>query len=178
MFDAVDLFAGDDVDALSAVHAVFVQRGDTVRLQQTCAALADRCCTIYSQRPAACRQFECGVLAGLQRGELTESEAHAIVGRAVAAIRDVRPGLEALAALLAPSTGLGDLARLAGLPPAPTAARQLDRPSFPMLLEQVQSRLSQCPDGDELRDRHESLLAASAELYALLVASFAPQRGA
>jgi hypothetical protein len=45
------------------------------RMTQPCRALKDRCCQVYEDRPAKCREFNCLVLQGLLRGDLTEAEA-------------------------------------------------------------------------------------------------------
>jgi hypothetical protein len=49
-------------------------RGRT-RLTQPCRALKARCCQVYEDRPAKCREFNCLVLQSLLRGEVTEDEA-------------------------------------------------------------------------------------------------------
>ncbi|MDX2010408.1 MAG: YkgJ family cysteine cluster protein [Myxococcaceae bacterium] len=45
------------------------------RMKQPCRALTDRCCQVYEDRPAKCREFNCLVLQGLLRGEVSEAEA-------------------------------------------------------------------------------------------------------
>ena len=174
MFASVDLFAGDDVVALSAVNVVFVQRGDSVRMQQPCAALTGSSCSVYEQRPAACREYECNVLKGYRRDDITLERARAVIERAVTLSRDVRPRLEAL---LAAPTGLQDLARLAGLAAGPRAVNRMDRRSFPLLLAEVQADLANRPDGDARREQHAQLLADADALYELLVESFGPGPG-
>jgi Fe-S-cluster containining protein len=46
------------------------------RMKQPCRALEDRCCQVYADRPAKCREFNCLVLQGLLKGEVSEAEAH------------------------------------------------------------------------------------------------------
>jgi uncharacterized protein len=45
------------------------------RMTQPCRALKERCCQVYDDRPAKCREFNCLVLQSLVRGDLTEAEA-------------------------------------------------------------------------------------------------------
>ena len=174
MFASVDLFAGDDVVALSAVNVVFVQRAESVRMQQPCAALSGCSCSVYELRPAVCREYECNLLKGYRRGELTLERARAVIECAVTLSRDVRPRLEAL---VAAPTGLQDLARLAGLAAGPRAVNRMDRRSFPLLLAEVQADLANSTDGAARREEHAQLLADANALYDLLVGSFGPGPG-
>ncbi|MBD5780675.1 YkgJ family cysteine cluster protein [Pelagicoccus sp. NFK12] len=49
-------------------------------LRQPCRALGEDCaCAIYSQRPAQCRSFECGVFKEAQSGAISYEEAHRLV---------------------------------------------------------------------------------------------------
>lgn len=171
MFESVDLFAGDAVSVLSSARAVFVQRPDSVRMRQPCAALEGSRCSVYEQRPAACRQFECKVLVGHRRGDLSLEQARSLIDRALTASRDLRPRLEAL---LPEPSGLSDLARLAGLATEPRPVQHVNRRSFPLLLADVRADLARRPDGDAVGEQHDQLLAAADELYQLLVESFGP----
>lgn len=48
-----------------------------LRIRQPCPALnGDNTCAVYAERPHACRHFRCTVLQRLDRGELSEREAH------------------------------------------------------------------------------------------------------
>jgi Fe-S-cluster containining protein len=66
LFSDVELQSGDDARRLRALGlALAAKRGarGPQRFPQPCAALcADNRCRIYEERPARCRDFECGVL--------------------------------------------------------------------------------------------------------------------
>lgn len=47
-----------------------------------CDQLKDRCCSIYEQRPQACRNFECKLVGALRSGAVTLDEGLAIVAEA------------------------------------------------------------------------------------------------
>lgn len=80
----------DEVDALRALSPL---PGDAARapgLAQPCAALEGSRCTIYAERPASCRRYECLLHGALVEGELGLDEALDVVeeARARAAARD------------------------------------------------------------------------------------------
>lgn len=168
LFDSVELYTADDVNALSSLSAVFVQRPDSVRVQQPCPALADRCCSVYDSRPATCRSFECDVLRAHDRGDLSLDAARQLIARAVQLSAQVRPPMEAL---VAPPAGLHELARRAGLAEV-RSATPLRRSSFPKLLTDVQAHLRAMPDEAAAVAQHSALLDDAGELYTLLVESF------
>lgn len=67
-----------------------VTRADgTPGLEQRCKALAGRCCTVYAQRPEACRRYRCYLLMALAEGEVSLEEALAVVDEAHARISAV-----------------------------------------------------------------------------------------
>lgn len=48
-----------------------------LRIRQPCPALmSNNGCAVYTERPHACRHFRCTVLQQLERGQLTDAEAH------------------------------------------------------------------------------------------------------
>ena len=71
----------DDGDA----HA-----GEADVLPLPCAALRGTCCGVYAHRPSTCRQFECGLLQRVRRGELTVARALGHIVRARAQADGVR----------------------------------------------------------------------------------------
>lgn len=81
LFTRVPL-AADDV-APPEVRAVVTPTGGRY-LPQPCAALDGTRCTVYAQRPTACRRFECLLLAALRDGEVTEAGALELVTKAKA----------------------------------------------------------------------------------------------
>lgn len=54
---------------------VFTRRDGTAAFRQPCAAFEDPVCTIYTQRPEACRQYICPLLKRLVDGEINLEEA-------------------------------------------------------------------------------------------------------
>ncbi|MFO0599659.1 MAG: YkgJ family cysteine cluster protein [Myxococcaceae bacterium] len=50
-----------------------------------CRALqADRCCSIYAERPATCRRYSCSVLRAMEAGRITEQQAEEAIDEVVA----------------------------------------------------------------------------------------------
>jgi Fe-S-cluster containining protein len=65
LFKDVELQAGDDAAQVVAL-GLPVKGG---KFPQPCPALgADKCCRVYADRPARCRQFECTVFLELKHG--------------------------------------------------------------------------------------------------------------
>jgi hypothetical protein len=60
--------------------------------------LDGRCCTVYAERPEACRRYRCYLLTALSEGEVTLEEALAVVDEAHTRIRAVE-------AILPPENG-------------------------------------------------------------------------
>ena len=67
--------------------------GDRSKLLQRCRALDGCACGVYADRPQTCRAFKCLVLAHLEEGKLSETDAHE-------AIEDVLGRRERVAELL------------------------------------------------------------------------------
>lgn len=65
-------------------------------LRQPCAALSGTCCTIYADRPASCRRYECLLFRALADDEVDVVEAIAVVDDARARLAAGDPGLSAL----------------------------------------------------------------------------------
>jgi len=88
MFQVVPLEAGE-AEAVAACGTLGVHEGRTV-IRQRCGALGvDLKCGVYSVRPVTCRKFECAALVGLQRGELSETEAREVIGEVLGRRRAV-----------------------------------------------------------------------------------------
>jgi Fe-S-cluster containining protein len=51
-------------------------------LPQRCAGLQGTCCTVYPQRPLACRRFECLLVVAQRDGEVSEAGALEVVAKA------------------------------------------------------------------------------------------------
>lgn len=52
-------------------------------LVQPCRALSERKCGVYEDRPSVCRKFRCLALEQLEKGELSDDEAHEMVREAL-----------------------------------------------------------------------------------------------
>ena len=62
-------------------------------LRQPCSALSGTCCTVYEQRPLACRRYQCLLYEALQSEEEHLPGALAVVARAKALTAAVEPSL-------------------------------------------------------------------------------------
>jgi Fe-S-cluster containining protein len=70
LFADVKLRKGDDVQRLVELGLLLEKEGRQRAFAQPCACFDGKLCRIYSERPAYCRAFECGLLKGVQAGEL------------------------------------------------------------------------------------------------------------
>lgn len=80
LFTRVPLAAGEVVPADALAVRTTPQGGRYV--PQRCAALYGTVCGVYTQRPLACRRYECLLFGALREGEVTLAEARAVVARA------------------------------------------------------------------------------------------------
>jgi hypothetical protein len=95
LFGDVELRGRPEVTRLLALGlAVDEGDGDADVLPLPCAALRGSCCGVYAHRPSTCRQFECGLLQRVRRGEVS-------VARAAARVVSARAQADAVRALLA-----------------------------------------------------------------------------
>jgi hypothetical protein len=80
LFGGVDLL-DEEVEAATAngLYPIVAEGG--ARFRQPCAQFSG-ICEIYPGRPLRCREYRCLLLARLQRGEVEEASAHAIVAEA------------------------------------------------------------------------------------------------
>ncbi|MCY0994115.1 YkgJ family cysteine cluster protein [Nannocystis sp. ILAH1] len=94
LFATVPLQPGE-VEAVRRRGLVVLDRDAGPALAQPCAALQDRSCTIYDDRPGPCRSYECMLYAALAADEVGLAEALATVAEARArltAVADALPG--------------------------------------------------------------------------------------
>jgi uncharacterized protein len=83
-----------EVAPMQRLCLTVVERADgTPELSQRCASLEGRCCTVYAERPEACRRYRCYLLIALAEGEVSLDEALAVVDGAHARIRAVGAAL-------------------------------------------------------------------------------------
>jgi hypothetical protein len=74
IFRDVELQAGDDAPRLQALGLRLGAGRPVFRFPQPCAALDGCRCSIYAERPARCRQFDCALLQSVEAGRVnTES---------------------------------------------------------------------------------------------------------
>lgn len=100
LFDNVRLGPGDDAGKLQALGLpVKVSRAQApiTFFRQPCAALcANRACRLYTDRPAQCRTYECGVFKAAQMERITWAAAKRQVQRARREAEGIRRLLRAL----------------------------------------------------------------------------------
>jgi Fe-S-cluster containining protein len=92
MFDFIRLEPGE-ADVLVA-EGYPAARLDKTKFSLPCSLLVERKCSIYADRPAACRRFECEVLKAAGAGTMSLEEAHGLVRQAhglLARLREVMP---------------------------------------------------------------------------------------
>jgi uncharacterized protein len=73
LFHSVVLQPDDSARALSALGLRIKRRGGQSFFRQPCSAHRETSCTIYDQRPARCRLFNCRQLLRVETGETTET---------------------------------------------------------------------------------------------------------
>ncbi len=148
LFADVRLAPDDAIEPLQAAGIPVRQRAKSCRFSQPCVALqANGACAVYADRPAMCRQFECGVLKDVAAGELSEAGALRQIRRAQTLAERVRTLFAA------------------------SGNHQDHRP----LTKRYQTVMRQpiaLADGDEAGDRRGELMLAVHELMALLHARF------
>ena len=81
MFQLVRMQAGDSPAELIKLGMRIRRKGVELHMEQPCAGLRERCCTIYDSRPARCRAFYCQQLLLVEDRSLSEAEAQAKIER-------------------------------------------------------------------------------------------------
>jgi len=82
--------------------AAFASRGIQISttmppaFKQRCTVYRNRSCSIYADRPHACRQFRCALLRRLEAGKISQWDALKIVREAAALRDELREGMRAL----------------------------------------------------------------------------------
>lgn len=76
MFQLVRMQAADSPAELIKLGMRIRRKGVELHMEQPCAGLRDRCCTIYESRPTRCRAFHCQQLLLVGDGIVNEAEAH------------------------------------------------------------------------------------------------------
>ncbi|MBL9103336.1 MAG: YkgJ family cysteine cluster protein [Myxococcales bacterium] len=91
LFTSVPLADGE-IEPARRHGLVVVTRGDgTAGVRQRCAALrGDEGCAVYEVRPGCCRRYRCMLLRALDEGEVSPTEALAVVEEAHARLAAAR----------------------------------------------------------------------------------------
>ena len=86
----------EDRQRLPAEIFTFETNGEKVGFFQPCTALHGTLCSVYSERPATCRKFSCGVLTRMTAGDLDFDSAKGLIEQARSAankvIETLKPG--------------------------------------------------------------------------------------
>lgn len=73
LFRDVELPRGPGADKLRNQGLHLLSGRNKLRLPQPCAALNEWHCRVYADRPAHCRDFECGLYKAVREGRVTEA---------------------------------------------------------------------------------------------------------
>lgn len=65
-----------------------------LQIKHPCTAHSNNICTIYSQRPAMCRTYECKLLKLFKLGKVTENTAYEVIDNARSAANEINSLLE------------------------------------------------------------------------------------
>jgi uncharacterized protein len=87
LFGQAHLSPQDDMAALLAAGAELVSDPAKSALKLPCTAYRNCACSIYSDRPHVCRQFQCRLLRRFKVNEISEGDALDIIRQAIA-LRD------------------------------------------------------------------------------------------
>ena len=90
LFADVRLQAEDDAKRLAALGVALKHKGSVIRFAQPCQCLSGERCSIYADRPARCRTFECRLLKRAQSGQVSERAALVSIRKARVAADNVR----------------------------------------------------------------------------------------
>ncbi len=89
LFADVELQKGDNARRLGELGLTLKAKGRKQAFAQPCAGFDGRLCRVYPERPAYCRAFECGLLKGVQAGELEAKTALATIAEAAVRVKTV-----------------------------------------------------------------------------------------
>ena len=79
LFADVELKDTREAAALEAMGLEVDEEDGRELLIQPCRGLDGTRCTIYPHRPECCRTFECGLLMGVRRGQVSRAEAMTVI---------------------------------------------------------------------------------------------------
>jgi Fe-S-cluster containining protein len=87
LFSTVPLVAADALAPLRASGIEIQINAAKSGFSQPCAAHRDRCCQVYENRPASCRNYRCELLKKYERGDVSWHDAQERISR-VKALKD------------------------------------------------------------------------------------------
>lgn len=90
LFQIVLMQPGDSPAELGRLGMKIRCRGGAFHMEQPCAALAEKRCTIYARRPSRCRLFHCQQLRRVESGACTEAAALQVIVETHALAAEVR----------------------------------------------------------------------------------------
>jgi hypothetical protein len=96
LFGQTNLSPQNDTAALSARGVGFVSDPAKPALKQPCVAYINCACSIYADRPRACRQFRCALLRQLKENKISQDEALDVVRKALTLRDDVKRQMRAV----------------------------------------------------------------------------------
>ena len=150
MYRTVDVGGDDRLELLESAGLIFSTEGDVTSFRQPCSAFDGRCCSVYSGRPAVCREYRCLLLRRHEAGDVSYDDARNLIARTTA-IRDrVRAGLTAY-------VGTDDTCSLDGL--------------YRLMLAKLEAE----PDPAAARREHSDLLLTVVALRVILAREFEPR---
>ena len=79
LFNRVPIGVSEQVPE-AALHVIKGPNGGRF-IPQCCAALEGTSCTVYAQRPLACRKYECLLFGAVREGEVSFAEALEVIQR-------------------------------------------------------------------------------------------------
>lgn len=94
LFHAIDTDSDDDLTPLRNRGALLVSDSESRRFLQPCPAFDGSCCSVYEDRPTACRVFACALLENVADGRTRVSDAKVTIARARRLAAVVRNTLE------------------------------------------------------------------------------------
>src|SRR2546425_1171955 len=96
LFGDVELQVTDEAKRLRALGLSLEQKGKALRFSQPCSCFDGELCKIYEQRPARCRNFECGLVQRVNGAGITIEGALKSISQARRQVGSVRELLEKL----------------------------------------------------------------------------------
>ena len=94
MFQIVRMQPGDSPAELGRLGLKIRCREGEFFMEQPCAALSERRCTVYEKRPVRCRLFHCQQLRRVESGDAEEAEAMNLILETRGMVEQVRSLIE------------------------------------------------------------------------------------